>query len=99
MKVTYEQYLELYQAEMDRREPGWTVVPTNARSYRAAVFHKKRVIRVSREVMKATYAEQVELFWHELAHVKLGPGKGHGAEWRALMASYGYPQAKATYAA
>lgn len=68
----------------------WTVKFDNARKRFGYCDDRKRIISVSRPLVKLNTEEQVlETIRHEVAHALAGSDAGHGPKWKAMARSIG----------
>lgn len=60
----------------------WGVKITNARKTLAVADHGTRLVELSKRFIQAATIEQFDgIMRHEIAHILVGPGKGHGEEF------------------
>lgn len=61
---------------------GWTVCTTNSRTTLAVTDHDTKIVELSKRfVMLATKEQFDGIIHHEIAHILVGPGRGHGSEF------------------
>jgi len=66
---------------------GWTFKFDNAKGRLGCCSYRKREIRLSRHFVELNFDNTFELkdtILHEIAHALVGPGKGHGWEWKEM---------------
>jgi len=71
---------------------GWRVRYGSARTVVGLCDYASKTIRISRMYLwsEETSDESfLDTVLHEIAHALVGPGKGHGPEWKAAAASVG----------
>lgn len=78
---------------------GWTFAWTKGTSTFGVCRYSTKQIRVSKPMARVNSEERVErLILHEIAHALTPDDPGHGREWKAKCAEFGFPNEKRHWA-
>lgn len=68
----------------------WTFEWSRAKGFLGMCSYSKQTLFLSKPLTEAnTVATMTDTIRHEIAHALVGPGKGHGAEWKAMARTLG----------
>lgn len=71
-------------------ELGWRFGFNDHKRTLGMCYYRKKRIEVSQTLVRSKNMEQIrETILHEIAHALVGPGKGHGPEWKAMVVKVG----------